>query len=180
MVGLRIRRKFPLLLGCLALLFLTLKRGKQLRTYELFIPNQEPKAVWDFVADFSNMPKLNTKIRLRQMTELGTLTRPELRALDAPRGDLRDHGRRLPLRHQREPRRGAGGARQAPRPFLPAGVKNHGKMDFRRDARHGVRGTLFQQEAFSDCPLLLAPLCSYEIDHNRHAFLANLASAFAK
>ncbi|XP_063586948.1 uncharacterized protein LOC134764298 [Penaeus indicus] len=59
-------------------------------------------------------------------------------------------------------------------------VRNHGKMHFRREVRHGVRGTSFQQEAFSDCPLLLAPICYYDIDDNRRNFLANLASAFAK
>ncbi|XP_047474846.1 uncharacterized protein LOC125029103 [Penaeus chinensis] len=188
MVGIRIRRKLPLILGCVVLIFLALKRGKQLRTYELFIPNQEPKAVWDFVADFSNMPKLNTKIqRWELLDETGNYERWSYRVVTyetmvggALFGLNENHGEVLvePVKAPDHYYLQEVYTTYSLHGYLV--VRNHGKMHFRREVRHGVRGTFFQQEAFSDCPLLLAPICSYEIDHNRRNFLANLASAFAK
>ncbi|XP_071532981.1 uncharacterized protein [Panulirus ornatus] len=69
MLSLRIRRKLPLVLCCLIVIFLIMKRGKQQRHFEMFIPDQEPKAVWDVLADFSNMPHLNTRIQRWQLVE---------------------------------------------------------------------------------------------------------------
>ncbi|XP_069937855.1 uncharacterized protein [Cherax quadricarinatus] len=71
MAGFRIRRKLPLLLGCLLVIFLFVKKGKQLQEYELFIPGEDPRGVWEVVADFSNMPHLNTRIERWELLEEG-------------------------------------------------------------------------------------------------------------
>lgn len=56
------RPKLPAVVIFLLLLFLCLKKGKQVRHYELFIPKHEPKVVWDVLADFNNIAQMNTRM----------------------------------------------------------------------------------------------------------------------
>ncbi|KAK8751384.1 hypothetical protein OTU49_014536, partial [Cherax quadricarinatus] len=51
-------------------------------------------------------------------------------------------------------------------------VKNYGKTHFRRSNRDGQEGTLVQQEVFSDCPLLFHYLCVFEINSDSGLQLA--------
>lgn len=62
MAGFRARGKLPIIILCLLVTFLYLKRGKQVRNYEVFLPNQEPRVVWDVLADFSNVAQMNTRV----------------------------------------------------------------------------------------------------------------------
>ena len=58
-------------------------------------------------------------------------------------------------------------------------MNNYGAMEFRRGSKGGAPGTVFLHEVGCDCPLLLAPFCSVEIDANRKDFLDNLQKTFA-
>ncbi|XP_071532982.1 uncharacterized protein [Panulirus ornatus] len=188
MLSLRIRRKLPLVLCCLIVIFLIMKRGKQQRHFEMFIPDQEPKAVWDVLADFSNMPHLNTRIQRWQLVEeSGNFDRWTYRVVTYETmvggfllGLNENHGEVVvepvsPPDHYH--------LQEVYTTYSLHGwlvVKNYGKMNFLRSNRGGHWGTLLKQEAFSDCPLLFHFLCVLEIDLNRQDFQHNLAKWFAK
>ncbi|XP_068206587.1 uncharacterized protein [Palaemon carinicauda] len=186
MAGPRTRRKLPLALGGLVCLFLILKRGNQTRNYELFIPHQDPKAVWDVVADFSNMPKLNTRIdHWELLDESGNFDRWTYKVITYESmigqwlfGYNENHGEVIvePIKAPDHYYMQEVYTTHSFHGFLI--IKNHGKMDFKRAVQDGQKGTLFVHEAYCNCPLLLAPVCILETDLNRAEFLRNLANWF--
>lgn len=163
-----------------------MKKGDQTRHYELFIPNQEPKAVWDVVADFSNMVKMNTRIvRWEFLDESGNFDQWTYRVISYETmvgawffGLNENHGEvlvepiHIPDHYYMQ---------EVYTTYSFHGwlvIKNHGKTHFKRSTRDGQQGTLFQQETYSNCPLLLSPVCCLETDLNRAEFLRNLGNWF--
>lgn len=53
------KKRIALVVGIAVALYILLHSRKQTVTYQTLIPKVNPKEVWDFVADFSNMKKLN-------------------------------------------------------------------------------------------------------------------------
>ncbi|XP_069937866.1 uncharacterized protein [Cherax quadricarinatus] len=188
MAGFRIRRKLPLLLGCLLVIFLFVKKGKQLQEYELFIPGEDPRGVWEVVADFSNMPHLNTRIERWELLEEGgnydrwhygvityeSMVGGWLLGLNENHGQVMVEPLAPPNHYYHQ---------EVYTTHSLHGlliVKNYGKTHFRRSNRDGQEGTLVQQEVFSDCPLLFHYLCVFEINSGRQEFYKNLANWFSK
>ncbi|KAG7173657.1 uncharacterized protein LOC121860179 [Homarus americanus] len=184
----RTRRKLPLILCCLIVIFLFVKKGKQLQQYEHFIPNQEPKAVWDVLADFSNMPHLNTRIQKWELLdESGNYDSWRYRVItyeDMIGGFIfglnENHGEVLvepvsPPDHYYHQE-----VYTTKSLYGLIIIKNYGKMHLRRATEEGVTGTLAKQEVFSDCPLLFHYLCDVEMRLGREEFFKNLANWFSK
>nr|XP_045606792.1 uncharacterized protein LOC123763614 [Procambarus clarkii] len=189
MARFRMRRsKVSIVLGCFLVLFLLLKKGTQLLHFEHFIPSQEPKDVWDVVADFSNMPQLNTRIvRWELVDESGnydswrygvityeTMLGGSVLGLNENHGEVLVEPLAAPDHYYQQEVYTTNSL------YGLITVKNYGKMHFRRSTREGREGTLVEQEVFSDCPLLFHYLCVIEINLARHEFFKNLGNWFAK
>ncbi|XP_050719058.1 uncharacterized protein LOC126999933 [Eriocheir sinensis] len=181
-------RKLHVVIMCLLVTFLYLKRGKQVRNYTLFIPRQEPKVVWDVLADFSNVAQMNTRIdHWELLDESGSLDRWSYRlvtyegmvaqwllGLNENRGEVLVEPVSPPDHYYIQ------------EVYLTRSlhglllIKNQGTMHIRRTQQDGQAGTLVVHDTVSDCPLLFHYFCVIETDLNRQAFLANLLKWFDK
>ncbi|KAK7067201.1 hypothetical protein SK128_003610 [Halocaridina rubra] len=185
MAGLRSRRKLSIIVG-LVLLYLLLKRGYQTREYELFIPKQEPKTVWNVVADFSNLAKLNTRIdRWELLDESGNFDRWTYRVisyetmiadwlfgLNENHGDILVEPIAAPDHYYMQ---------EVYTTYSFHGwltIKNQGIFNFKRSFQNGQAGTHILHDVSMNCPLLLGPVCKLETDLNRREFLKNLENWF--
>ncbi|XP_076048069.1 uncharacterized protein LOC143029260 [Oratosquilla oratoria] len=186
MVVRRFRISFPHILGLFLLVFVLFRKGQQLRDYKLFIPNQDPNAVWDVVADFSNIAKMNKRIRNWELLEEeGTWEKWSYKVISYE-GMLGESILGLNVNH----------GLITVEPINPPDhyyiqcvfdtksfrglvtVNNWSKMNFRRVEQDGQKGTLYEEKVGMDCPLIFSPLCIYETDIQRAAFLENLQNWF--
>ncbi|XP_045133151.1 uncharacterized protein LOC123517204 isoform X1 [Portunus trituberculatus] len=188
MAGLRAHKRLPMIAAFLLVAFLYLKKGKQLRNYELFLPHQEPKEVWNVLADFSNIAQMNTRIDHWELLDL--IESPDhwsyrlvtyegmvgqwLFGLNENRGEMLAEPVSPPDHYYIQ------------ESYLTTSlrglllIKNHGITNIRRSQQEGQPGTLVVLDTGSDCPLLFHYVCVIETDLNRRVFLANLREWFDK
>ncbi|KAK3854946.1 hypothetical protein Pcinc_038619, partial [Petrolisthes cinctipes] len=190
MAGFMRRHKLLVSVGCLLLLFLCVKKGKQVCHYELFIPNQEPKVVWDVLADFSNIARMNTRITQWQLVdETGDMDRWSYRLItyegmvgewlfgpNVNKGEVVVEPVAPPDHYYRQEVYVTSSFRGL------MTIHNSGTMNIHRSTsqQQGVPGTLLLHRTTSDCPLIFHWLCILETNFNRQVFLENLRKWFDK
>ncbi|XP_018009477.1 uncharacterized protein LOC108667010 [Hyalella azteca] len=181
------REKIMLIASITFLLVIFLKRGHQERRYEFFIPGREPKQVWDLLADFRNIARLNQRIRKWQLGSENTDKKGnweyEVTSYEAMAGDwlfgLNVNRGRVSVTADDPPRRYSIESVFKTESFRGLFlVDNASKVTIERKQRDGETGALVAEVVSMNCPLLFSQLCYAETDANRKDFIKNVKYYF--
>ncbi|KYN43530.1 hypothetical protein ALC56_01791 [Trachymyrmex septentrionalis] len=169
------------ILGALLLYILFVYKKKHQVMFEGIINKSDPKLVWEFVADFSNMKKLNPTIEDFNVLDEGG-------NYDHWKYSVRytEHLSHLPM------------IRNVAHGYYAVKPDNHGYvissrhltcffLDFGclesisqfRFEVHGVEDTRCIETVQYECPIAFSPLCHREVMYQREEILKRLKSEFA-
>ncbi|KAL7635436.1 UNVERIFIED_CONTAM: hypothetical protein RMT77_014505 [Armadillidium vulgare] len=177
----------------LIIVYFCFKKGSQRKSYKIFIPNVDPKVVWEFLADYSNVAKLNIRIVKWQLVNEDKIVKRKshfpvwiynvvsyetmigqfLFGLNENHATIEVEEVDLATSHFRITNMFK---TYSFRNLIK--INNTSRMDFRKSTNDGKIGTIFEEKIVMNCPLLFTFICNYETDRNREDFYRNLLLVF--